>query len=142
MSDALMKLGRLMIPTTVYITRCWGYLTKSCYIFKDVLQILIDADVLKPRSEQKKMTTNMTTIAPLHFGRHLPLAPIGVVPIPKEELRVINTNPCNKKEKGLVSVSTPQREIMWVHPNLIETQQWMTITNRKAKKRLEHLLVM
>ena len=46
---------------------------------------------------------------------------------------MINNDPHKKKEKGLVSVSTPRGGIMWVHPDLIENQQWMTVTNRKSK---------
>jgi len=68
---------------------------------------LIDAEVLRLRPEQKNVTTNMTATTPLQFGRDLPPAPIGVVSIPKEELRVINTDPHYKKEKGLVRVPTP-----------------------------------
>jgi len=34
--------------------------TMSCYVFKDILQALIDAEVLKLRPEQKKVTANMT----------------------------------------------------------------------------------
>ena len=89
-----------------------GHPTKSCYIFKDVFPALIDAYLLKLRPEQKKMTTNMTAIAPLQFGWHLPLAPISVVPIPKGELRVINADLHHQEEKGLVPVLTPQGEIM------------------------------
>ena len=36
------------------------YLYQSCYIFKDILQVLIDTEVLKLHPEQKKVTTNMT----------------------------------------------------------------------------------
>jgi len=50
------------------------------YIFKDVLQALIDADVLKFRLEQKKVTANMTS---LQFDWDLPPAPTRVVPILK-----------------------------------------------------------
>jgi len=32
---------------------------KSCYIFKDILQALIDAEVLKLHPEKKKVTANM-----------------------------------------------------------------------------------
>ena len=64
--------------------------TKSCYIFKDILQALIDTEVLKLRLEQKKVTTNMT----LFFQfRNQPLTPAGVVPILKGELKMINTDP-------------------------------------------------
>ena len=41
--------------------RMLGHPTKSCYIFKDILQALIDAEVLKLRPEQKKVTMNMTS---------------------------------------------------------------------------------
>ena len=81
--------------------------TKRCYIF--VLQTLIDTNVLKLCLEQKKVTTNM---ASLQFGRELPPVPAGVVSIPKEELKVINTDPHHEEEKGLVPVPTPQGEIM------------------------------
>ena len=97
--------------------------TKNCYIFKDVLQALIDAEVLKLRLEQKKMTANMTSTSPIQFDRDLSLAPTGVVPIPKGELRAVNTDPYNEKEKGLVPVPTPREKIMWVHHDIVESQQ-------------------
>jgi len=97
--------------------------TKNCYIFKDVLQALIDAEVLKLHPEQKKVTANMTTISPIQFGWNLPLAPTGVVPIPKGELRMINTDPHNQREKCLIPVPTPQGETMWVLSDIIESQQ-------------------
>jgi len=89
-----------------------GHPTKNCYIFKDVLQALIDAEVLKFRPEQKKMTANMTATSPIQFGRNLPLAPTGVVPIPNGKLRVINTDSHNQSEKGLIPVPTSQGETM------------------------------
>jgi len=63
----------------------------------------------------------------------------GVVPIPKGELRMINTDPHHQQEKGLVLVPTPQGEIMWVHPDLVEDQQWTTVTNRKSKGKAKAL---
>jgi len=39
--------------------RMLGHPTKNCYIFKDVLQALIDTEVLKLRPEQKNVTANM-----------------------------------------------------------------------------------
>jgi len=78
--------------------------TKSCYIFKDILQALIDAEVLKPRPEQKKVTANMSSL--LQFRVQSPM-PVKVVSISKEELRVVNTDPHHQQEKGLIPVSTP-----------------------------------
>ena len=90
---------------------------KNCYIFKDVLQALIDVDVLKLRPEKKKVTANMTS---LQCGKEILSVPVGVVPIPKGELRVINTDPHNKMGKGLIPIPTPRGEIMWVYPDIIK----------------------
>ena len=46
---------------------------------------------------------------------------------------MINTDSHNQKEKGLVPVLTPREETMWVHPDIVESQQWTTVTNRKSK---------
>ena len=75
----------------------------------------------------------MIATPPIQFGWDLPPAPSEVVPILKGELRVINTDPHNQKEKRLVRIPTPQGETMWVYPDIIESQQWMTVTNRKSK---------
>jgi len=32
-----------------------------------------------------------------------------------------------------VPISIPQGEIIWVHPDLVESQQWTTVTSRKSK---------
>ena len=46
---------------------------------------------------------------------------------------MINIDPHYKKEKGLVPILTPRGELMWVHPDIIQSQQWTNITNRKSK---------
>ena len=46
---------------------------------------------------------------------------------------MVNTDPHQQQEKGLVPVPTPRGEIMWVHPDLVDGQQWTTMTNRKSK---------
>jgi len=97
-----------------------GHPTKSRYIFKDIFQALIDVEVLKLRPEQKKVTANMTLF--LQFGVQPP-TPAGAVPIPKGELRVLNIDPHHQQEKGLIPVPTPQGEILWVHPDLVEGLQ-------------------
>ena len=75
----------------------------------------------------------MTVTSPIQFRRNLLLAPTRVVFIPKGELRMINTDPHNQREKGLILIPTPQGETMWVHPDIVESQQWTTITSRKSK---------
>jgi len=54
----------------------------------------------------------MTTSSPIQFGWNLLLAPTGVVPILKGELTMINTDPHNQKEKGLILVPTPREKTM------------------------------
>jgi len=46
---------------------------------------------------------------------------------------VINTDSHNQKEKGFIPVPTPRGETMWIHPDIVQSQQWMTVTNWKAK---------
>ena len=84
------KVGKTDNPNYCLYHRMLGHPTKNCYIFKDNLQALIDAKVLKLRPEQKKVTANMTSF--LQFGIQPP-TPVGVVPIPKGELRVLNIDP-------------------------------------------------
>jgi len=76
--------GKTDDPNYCLYHRMLGHLTKNCYIFKDVLQALIDAKLLMLRPEQKKVTANITAMSPIQFGRDLPLATTGVIPIPKE----------------------------------------------------------
>jgi len=58
----------------------------------------------------------------LQFGKDLPSMQAGVVPIPKGELRVINIDPHYKEKKDLVPILTLQGEIIWVHPDLVQSQ--------------------
>ena len=46
---------------------------------------------------------------------------------------MINVDPHHQQEKGLVPVPTPQGEVMWVHPDLMDGQQWTTVTSRRSK---------
>ena len=46
---------------------------------------------------------------------------------------MVHTDPHHQQEKDLVPVPTPQGEIMWVHPDLVDGQQWTIVTNRKSK---------
>jgi len=115
--------GKTDDPNYYLCHRMLGHTTKNCYIFKDVLQVLIDAELLKLHPEQKKLTANMTATSPIQFGWDLQLVSIRVVPILKGQLRVVNTNPHNQKEKCLISVPTPRGETMWVYPDIVESQQ-------------------
>ena len=64
------EVGKTDNPNYCLYHRMLGHPTKSCYIFKDILRALINAEVLKLRPEQKKVTANMTSF--LQFGRQPP----------------------------------------------------------------------
>ena len=53
------KVGKTDNPNYCLYHRMLGHPTKSCYVFNDILQVLIDAEVIKLRPEQKKVTANM-----------------------------------------------------------------------------------
>jgi len=89
------EVGKTDDPSYCLYHRMLRHPTKNYYIFKDVIQPLIYAEVLKLRPEQKKVTANMTATSPLQFDWDLPPAPTGVVPIPRGKLRVINTDSHN-----------------------------------------------
>ena len=55
------EVGKTDNPNYCLYHRMLGYPTKSYYIFKVILQALIDAEVLKLRLEHKKLTANMTS---------------------------------------------------------------------------------
>ena len=52
--------GKTDDPNYCLYHRMLGHPTKNCYIFKVILQALIDVEVLKLRPEQKNVTANMT----------------------------------------------------------------------------------
>ena len=54
------EVGKTDNPNYCLYYRILGHPTKSCYIFKDIFQPLIDVEVLKLCPEQKKVTANMT----------------------------------------------------------------------------------
>jgi len=95
------EVGKSDNPNYCLYHKMLGHPTKSCYVFKDILQALIDAKVLKLHPEQKKVTANMTSF--LQFRKKTP-EPARAVPIPKGELRMINTDPHHQHAKGLVPI--------------------------------------
>ncbi|ONK56581.1 uncharacterized protein A4U43_C10F10350 [Asparagus officinalis] len=55
----------------------------------------------------------------------------GVKPIPQVEARVVNFDPYKKKEKGMVPYTTPKAELMWVSPDLLMDEQWISANSKK-----------
>jgi len=105
--------------------------TSKCFILEDKIQALVDARVLTLMSKQKKVTANMVT---LNFGTFSKIIiQVGATPVPKVRLDVFNPMVEVQKAKGLVPIMTKSREIMWVHPDIVEGQQLTTVTNRKSK---------
>ena len=134
--------GKTDDPSYYLNHRMLWHPTKNCYIFKDVLQALIDAEVLKLCLEQKKMTANKTATSPLQFGRDLPSAPT----------RVVSSREGNQ-EWTILILLTRKRRVLFLCLLLDERQCGSILTLSKAnsewlsqtespKARLEHLLVM
>ena len=61
---------------------------------------------------------------------------------PERGIKGTHINSHHQQEKGLVPVPTPQREIIWVHPDLVEGQQWTTLTNMKFRAKQKPRLAM
>jgi len=61
-----------------------------------------------------------------------------VVPILKGELRVINIDLHNQRKECHIPVPTPQGETIWVHPDIIESYQWMNAQSGSPKAKLRH----
>jgi len=100
------------------------YLTSRCFVFKEKIQVLVDAGVLTLKSEQKKVTANTAT---LNFGT-FPKMTVqdGLVPVPKARLDIINPMAEKQKAKSLIPMTIEFREIMWVHPDIVQDEKWGT----------------
>ena len=96
--------GKTDDPRYYLYHRALGHPTKSCWSLKDKLQALVDAGALRLKTEQKAATANMTCC--LQFGQSSPTS-TAVFPIPAVEMRIINSDPHQQQEKGLVSTPIP-----------------------------------
>src|SRR4051812_4448277 len=106
--------------------------TANCWALKEQLETFVQADVLTLEPKQKRVSTNaMSTIA---FGCNEPIELVQVNPIPQVEMTIVNADPHQQKEKGLVPVNLTNGEICWVHPDLVDDDQpWTPVVGRKAK---------
>ena len=50
----------------------------------------------------------------------------GLVPAPKDRLDVINPMAEKQKAKSLIPMTMKSGEIMWVHLNIVQDEQWET----------------
>ena len=48
----------------------------------------------------------------------------GVAPFPKARLDIISQIAEVQKDKGLIRMAIKFREIMWVHPDIVNDEQW------------------
>lgn len=79
---------------------------------------MIKAGVLQLKLEQK-VSENMTTLL---VGSNE--FPAKVIPTLLGKIMLLNYDSRNLRQKGLPPVSTKNREIMWVHPYLLDKKQW------------------
>lgn len=106
--------------------------TKDRYILKDKIQALLEAGDMTLKDVERKVTANMVL---MEFGRGLPKVsvPSGLVPIPQSEMRVINQDPHNQRDKGLVPYHSPTGQVWWLHPDLLEDMCQETLTKNKPR---------
>src|SRR3954464_11204659 len=120
--------GKTDDPRYCLCHRALGHPTKSCWSLKDKLQALVDAGALRLKTEQKTATANMTSC--IQFGQS-PLTPIAVYPISAVEMRIINSDPHRKQEKGLVCAAIHWGGTIWIHPDLLdEVSLWITVSRK------------
>src|SRR4051812_41853693 len=93
-------IGKTDDPLCRLYHRGFGHPIKNCWSLKDKLQVLVDADALRLKIEQKIAMANM--MSSLQFGQSPPTS-TAIYPIPAVEMRIINSDPHRQQEKGLVS---------------------------------------
>ena len=104
--------------------------TDKYFVLKDRIQALIDAGVLTLKSEQKKVTANMVT---LEFGKTPKVTvPDGTYSVPAPRLEVEHPPAKTQDNKGLVPLTLETGEIMWIHPDLVQDEQW---DSKKSKSK-------
>ena len=116
------EIGRTNNPNYSLFHKMVHHPTSRCFIFKDKIQVLVDARVLTLKSEQKKVIANMVT---LNFKTNLKTTVQGgLAPVPKARLDVVNPMVEKQRANGLVPMMTKSEEIMWVHPDIVKDKQW------------------
>src|SRR3954469_8602076 len=69
----------------------------------------------------------------LQFGQSPP-TPTAVFPIPTVEMRIINSDPHQQQEKGLVSTPVPRGGTLWIHSDLLDdVRQWTMVSCKKSR---------
>jgi len=104
--------------------------TDKCFVLKDRIQALVDVGVLTLKSEQKEVTANMVT---LEFGKTPKVTvPDGTFSIPAPRLKVKHPLAKTQENKGLVPLTLETGKIMWIHPDLVQDEQW---NSKKSKSK-------
>src|SRR4051812_4449159 len=75
----------------------------NCWALKERQETLVQADVLKLKPKQKRVSTNATST--IIFGSNEPTKLVQVSPVPQVEMTIINADPHQQREKGLVPVN-------------------------------------
>ena len=116
------ELGCMNDPNYCLIHGMVHHFTSRCYILKDKIQALVDASVLTLKSEKKEGYCQ-------HGNSQFWKLPAGgssrgTNPHPKGKMKVINPLSEDQEGKGLITLTTKSREVMWVHPDIVNDKQW------------------
>ena len=124
------EVGRTNDPNNCLFHRMVHHPTNKCFVLKDKILALVDAGVLTLNSERKKVTANMVT---LEFDTMPKVTvPNGSFPIPKARLEINHLSAKQQETKGLVPLTLKIWEIIWVHPDLAQDEQW---DSKKSKSK-------
>jgi len=116
------EIGRTNDPKYCLFHRMIHHPTDKCFVLKDRIQALIDSGVLTLKSEQKKVTANMVT---LEFSKTPKVTvPDGTYSIPAPRLEVKHPAAKTQDNRGLVPLTLETGKIIWIHPDLVQDEQW------------------
>ena len=94
--------------------------TSKYFVIKDKIQALVDTSVLTLKSE-KNVIANMVT----KFWTLLKVTVQDGVALTHKARIEVNNSLANEQEvKGLIYLTTKSGKIIWVHPNIINNEQW------------------
>ena len=80
--------------------------------------------------DRKKVTANMVT---LEFGKTPKVTvPDGTYPVPVPRLEVKHPAAKTQDNRGLVPLTLETEEIIWIHPDLVQDEQW---DSKKSKSK-------
>lgn len=128
--------GKTNDPKYCLFHRIISHNIKDCFVFKEKVQELLDKNVISLAKEEKKVTTNMVS---MQFGDFPVIVPVQHEEQDDVEFRLIKDS--DDSDDGLVPVELPDGSAMWVHPDLMEDEDWEIVKPRSHSRVVQTPLV-